>query len=258
MPTRFLRPALTRSLCTLVAATALWRAAVKNQFMAVLHYFHPLLSTGSQKIFVASAMLLFVAAPSRSEAGLMLNPGTVLANTAQRNASFPVTAAFDQSGLSTGYTSGVTDFDTYIAGNPTHPVNAANVFYLPNDFVTSGFINLDLGSAFVLEGLALWNWGSAAGGPGITGMNIYSSPDATFTAPVLLDTFGFVIAGGNAQVKQFTTPTSTQYVRLEMTGPRSVGFGELAFEVVPEPSSAVLLLGSAALLALRRRRASAR
>ena len=201
-------------------------------------------------------MLLFVAAPSRSEAGVVLSPGTVLANTPQRNASFPVTAAFDQSGLSTGYTSGVTDFDTYIAGNPTHPVNAANVFYLPNDFVTSGFINLDLGSAFVLEGLALWNWGSAAGGPGITSMKIFSSPDATFTAPVLLDDFGFVIAGGNAQVKQLTTPTSTQYVRLEMTGPRSVGFGELAFGVVPEPSS-LLLLGSGAMFLMRRRRPSA-
>jgi hypothetical protein len=85
-----------------------------------------------------------------------------------------LTHTFNQAGLSHNYVSGVTDFDAFMALNPTH----TNVFdgfeWFSNSGTTSASVTYDLGSIFTISRLALWNeessgigtldlWGSSNG-----------------------------------------------------------------------------------------------
>ncbi|EDX75268.1 hypothetical protein MC7420_2272 [Coleofasciculus chthonoplastes PCC 7420] len=60
--------------------------------------------------------------------------------------------------MSTPYTSGVTDFDTYVSGNPTHS-------FISNTWISGssgpGSITFDLGNVFDLDGMAMWGTGGA-------------------------------------------------------------------------------------------------
>jgi hypothetical protein len=63
--------------------------------------------------------------------------------------------AINQSGLSTGYTSLATDFDTYIASNPTH--NTINNDWISAVGTLTGHFDFDLGGTFLVQSFALWD-----------------------------------------------------------------------------------------------------
>jgi hypothetical protein len=65
----------------------------------------------------ASLGVLLALAPA-SRAGTMLDPTSVSTNMGSLGSGHGPVNAINQSGLSAGYTSGVADFDTYLAANP--------------------------------------------------------------------------------------------------------------------------------------------
>lgn len=199
----------------------------------------------------ATAILSPVAATATSDAGV----GYTIDNT------------IDQSGLSTGFTSGVTDFDTYIAGNPMHSYVALNNEWFTASGTTSASVTYDLGSAWKVDRLALWNEDAS----GIGFFDVFISLDGvTFTqiANALTPSNNPYEVDYPAEVFALGLNTA-RYIRLDVGRcPQSDDYyvgcaiGEVAFSAapanaVPEPGSLpLLLLGLAGLgvVVLRRRR----
>ncbi len=170
---------------------------------------------------------------------------------------------WNQNGLLTGFVSGVTDFDTYLATNPLHsPVFNGNEWFATQN-TTTAVVTYDLGATLLIDRLALWNEESS--GIGLLNLS-YSTDNITFMSLV-----GNIIptdrAGVNypADVISFGGAVDARYVRFDMSNcpqPNGGSFaacaiGEVAFSVnsIPEPSSMVMLgLGLAALVGARFRR----
>jgi len=166
---------------------------------------------------------------------------------------------YNGAGLSTNFVSGVTNFDAYIASNPTHSFLFQDREWFSNLGTTSASVTYDLGSVFGIDRLALWNDEIS----GIGNLNLLGSLDgSTFAAFAsgLTPTDNPEGANYRADVFAFATQ-SVRYVRFDMSRcPQpepgtydSCAIGEVAFRTaavstVPEPST-YLLMGSG-LLAL--------
>lgn len=162
----------------------------------------------------------------------------------------------DKSGLSSTYTDDVTDFDTYIASNPTHTPTFAGFEWFSTGLTAQ--VTYDLGSIFGIDRLALWNEESS----GIGTLDLFASSDGiTFASlgsfnPVAATT----IASYPAQIFSFTA-TNARYVRFGMSGCpngasnfQGCAIGEVAFRTadvsgaVPEPATwAFMLVGFGAI-----------
>lgn len=181
---------------------------------------------------------------------------------------FDPVRTIDQSGLSTPYESLVTDFDTYIAGAPTHDSIHASLgdtsSWISDLGRTVGFFDFDLGSTYTIESFVLWNYGGAnPQNVGIFDLEVADNPDFTGATAIPHDPTLVNTGPSDAvlpQVFEFDTPTEGRYVRMfviDNFGSQDfTSFGEAAFEVaIPEISTTILsaigLLG----LGLRRRRA---
>jgi len=169
----------------------------------------------------------------------------------------------DQSGLSTGYTSLATDFNTYIASGPTH-----NNLQFPNVAVwgssmgtTTGNFDFALGGPFVVEAIALWN----IGGDDPTNISFFrllADDNAAFSSPTdlgsfMTDTNTGPVGSVLPEVYTFT-PTLASFVRMEIIRNNNsqafTSFGEAAFEVaVPTPTSLPILLAVVGTMILERR-----
>lgn len=224
-----------------------------------------------KKLAIAAA--LSAAALSSAQAGVVVS-----AQSAQVLTSGPgvgaITSTFDQYGLITDYTSGVTDFDTYIASNPLHVwdfsvVDAGTTYYYEwfSNFGTStATISYDLGETRFTQGMALWN----EDGNGIGKLNILGSVDGiTWTALGSNLSPTNNAEGVDYSANVFTWDAiATRYIKLEASQCPASGtwvgcsVGEVAFNVtdVPEPSSVAMAgLGLAVVgaVAARRRRQQA-
>ncbi len=215
--------------------------------------------------------LASLALASSAQAGVIVSAvsGTILSGGPGFGT---LTETFDQSGLSAGYTSGVTDFETYIASGDLH----TNVFdgfeWFSNSGTTSASVYYDLGSVQTTIGMALWNEETS----GIGSLDLYGSTDAS-TWTLLLsgltptdNPLGTIGPSYLADVFSWSS-TALQYIRLDMTNcPQPVpgtfdscAIGEVAFHLtggrqsVPAPATLGLLgAGLVGLAGLRRRKAA--
>lgn len=175
-----------------------------------------------------------------------------------------LTETFDQSGLLSGYTPGVTDFDTYIASNPMHSLIFAGNEWFSNDPTESASVTYDFGGTVTIDALALWNEEGA--GIGLLDL-LYSINGTDF----------FALAGGltptdnpgntdyGTDIFSFAA-TSMNFIRLDMSRcPQpdgsfpSCSIGEVAFREgvtdAPEPAALGMLgFGLIGLGIARRRR----
>ena len=195
-----------------------------------------------------------------AHAATIVSPGTVINNTLGEFGTRPAAAAIDQSGLSVTYSSGVTDFSTYIGLSPSHGSATADQWLsaLGN---TTGTIDFDLASTFPLNRILLWNHSGQIGtaGAGINGLTVFTSNVSDFSTSVNVGTFSALSQTNPVQVFNFNQVTNAQFVRLQINSNHGnasfTGAPELAF-ATPEPTTALLFASGLAALAVGRRRMS--
>jgi PEP-CTERM motif len=176
-----------------------------------------------------------------------------------------LTETFNQAGLLSGYTAGVTDFDSYLATNPLHTLTFSGNEWFGNSGTTAATVTYDFGALVSVDRLALWNEESS----GIGTLNLLGSTDGlTFTSLGTYSPFDNPLADYPAEVFSFGA-TSLRYARFEMSDCPQVNpgsfaacaIGEVAFRTagaVPEPATwGMMLLGFGAIGGtLRRQRKS--
>lgn len=174
---------------------------------------------------------------------------------------------FNQNGLSSNYVSGVTNFDTYLATNPTHSLVFAGNEWFSNSNTTSASVTYNFGAILGIDALALWNEEVS----GIGSLNLFWSADGTlFNALGVFSPTDNPAGDYGADIFTFGA-VNAQFIRFDMSGcpqqnPGSFpacAIGEVAFRTaqvgaIPEPGTwAMMLLGFGAIgAAMRRRRQS--
>ncbi len=218
------------------------------------------------KKLMSFAALLGFAAMVPLSAGVIIDPTAVTSNVADSGSSYAIINTINQSGLSTGYTSGVTNFDTYLASGPTHTFIAAGFEWFAALGVHSATLIYDLGALYNVDRLAVWNEESS----GIASMTVLACSDAACSttssmgSTSSLTNWSSSVTSYTADVVSLTT-RNTRYIELMVTGPQSgstydaVSMGEIAFDsvtsTVPEPGSLGLVsAGLGGLLFLLRKR----
>ena len=213
-----------------------------------------------------ATLALFAGSEGVANAGLITSAVSVTTNMGT-NSSTLLANLNNQSGLSTGYASGVDDFATYLATNPTHTsVHGAD---WGSSSSTTGHVDFDLGTSMSVVNIALWNWslqGFSLIDRAVTSLQVFTSNDVTFNTGVTdHGVFAITVPGvaaTNAQELNLTQ-SNAQYVRLDIlanNGGSPTALGEVAFDIepsaaVPEPTNLALLpLGIAAFGVVRRKR----
>jgi hypothetical protein len=183
--------------------------------------------------YLLAMLTILLVVPARlAEATLVVQAVSATTNMTENG---PLVNAIDQSGLSVGYVSGVTDFDTYTA---THDTSTSPVtVFSATDLSSAGIVDFNLGSSFLIDRIAIW--GTDFPGLDMSSFDLSADDNASFTSPTALGTFSPAAQSADPQLKQtFSfTPVSEQYFRLSSivtSHGTQLAIGEVAFSAVPE------------------------
>jgi len=178
----------------------------------------------------------------------------VILSAASTSASLPTESTYpsstvdkisDQSGLSIGFSSGVSGFDEYASQQPVHGASPDTVYSSENDYFGNGVdFDFDLGGVYEVHKLAFWNgnvnaWMNPA--TGIKDFRLLASLDAAFDTPIDLGnhTLSAEAAGDPTpiQVLTLSAAVNARYVRVEALSnhgnPGHYSLSEVAFGVEP-------------------------
>jgi len=207
-------------------------------------------------VFTATAVASAHAATIVAPASVTVNSGGV-ANPQY----FAVDNIIDQSGLSKSYVPGVTDFDAFVASDPTHMSDLATRWLSKAD-TSAATLTFDFGRDVTLSKLALWDDRSTS----ISRIRMSTPGLGAFRDLNVTDVLQTVSHG---EVFAFR-PVTTRYLTFEISGCNNssqqnwsgCGLNEVVFAgapatgAVPEPATwAMMILGFGATgAALRRRR----
>ncbi|MCY7280614.1 MAG: PEPxxWA-CTERM sorting domain-containing protein [Sphingomonas bacterium] len=207
-------------------------------------------------------------APSPSIAQQIIAPVSATINSGGPGFGL-IANTFNQSGLSSNYVAGTTNFNSYLGTSPAHAYQFSGNEWFSNFGVSSATVTYDFGTLLAISGMALWNEDAA----GIGFLNVLTSSDGITFASLFSATPPDNPINQNYGATIFTFGAiSTRYARLEMSRCPQGGnefeycaIGEVAFRAaevnsaVPESSTwAMMLLGfgaiGGALRSTRRRR----
>jgi hypothetical protein len=205
------------------------------------------------------ALALAMATPFQAAAltHTIIQPVSVSTDMGQV-AGFDINRSIDQSGLSVGYTAGVTLFDDYLLN-----VNLTHSFSL-NTWISTGSapgsVTFDLGSVRNIDRMAMWGSG---GFFSVANFGLSTSETETgIFASLGLFLQDFQTGADAAQVFAFA-PTFARFIRMDITDSyfpnnASAGIGEVIFRdatPIPLPPAAFLLLGALGAVGVMKRRA---
>lgn len=203
---------------------------------------------------------------SPANASTIIDPVSVSSPQGDYSGDYALANIINQSGLSAGYTSGVTDFATYVASVTHDGTGTGTSGFTNNDNAPPAQFSFDLGASMQIDALAFWNTATTGS---VTSFNLYADTDQDFGngTGALLGTFNPTAGGtqpSSGQVFTFNS-VNTRYMHIEalslsIEGPLNAGIGEVAFRssAVPIPA-AVWLFGSGllGLSAIARRKKAA-
>ena len=157
-----------------------------------------------------------------ASADLILSPTSVVSNSmGSFSTALDVGNVIDRSGLSAGFTSGVTNYSTYIAMAPTHMSGLIpNISWQSASGNTTGNLVFDLGDIYNIERLAIWQGGSASiigSSVQVHGITLETSEDIAFSSSTNVGSFNVPRQQGVSaySVRDFDlTDSFGRYVRL--------------------------------------------
>lgn len=213
--------------------------------------------------------LPFLVLSGAAKAGVIVSPISATASNTFPDVYFQPINLINHNGLVTDFFSGISDFDSYIAGDPQHLNYSKLSEWFTEEGQSEAVLTFDMGSVMLLDRLALWNevsWGVgevavalSSDGVTYTGAGSFSPTDWPSYLPMSgADLFAF-------------TATPARFVQLALSGcPQQTdslaaatggcALGEVAFRQaaasVPEPFTLALFgAGLTGTVLVRRRRA---
>lgn len=194
-----------------------------------------------------------------ARADVVLSPVSGTASDTYSLGGTPLSNTYQQVGLDPTFTSGVTNWNTYFAGDPVKNWLYTNAWFT-NYGVSSAVVIYDLGATYNISDFALW----LPDLDGIGNTNVLYSTNGTTYSPLLTGIVpvptNAVYTDYGAQFFSFST-VSARYVELQINacpldaseGYTICAIGEVAFQGVssgvPEPSTWVMALMGVAGLA---------
>ena len=211
----------------------------------------------AKPLFLGLLLLFLIAAPS-SRASYVLSPTDVVHNDiGTYGASWPASNMIDGSGLEGApFTSGVTDWDTYFAGDPTHNPGGGYAWFSDGTNL-NGTLTFDLGGSWFIDKIALWNESWA----GVSHFEIWFDDDTDSSNGYLMGGTGDPLRAVDmnpqysAEIFDLGGPFEASYVHLYLTGvdmgwAQLISVGEIAFSATPAPAPPAVFLLFSGLLGL--------